>query len=396
MIVHRTKHLTYGIAFIALLALVVALTVALYKGSFKSTDGLTLNAQRAGLTMDSGAPVKLRGVQIGRVTRVASAGDGASIGLEIDSKYLKLIPSNVTAQIVPPTAFGAKYVQLSAPTGAVTDPIRSGATIGADHLTVEVNSTFEHLMDVLHAVNPLELNNALSSLADGLAGRGTELGQLISQIDVYLNGLNPSLPNLSADLPKLASVLNTYQGVAPDLLRTAGNATVTSNTVVARQASLDALFLSLTHFSASTSKFLNTNGKPLSTLLDYLDPVTQTAARYAPVLPCTLSGLVVTGNLAIPAIGGQGPGIYTYTRLQPSDDPYTNPKNLPKLGEDSGPNCDGLPNVSQAESTQTFPKYDTGANPSEPAGTPGSTSGNPLATTLFGTLAGILSTVGRK
>lgn len=390
--VKRTRHFVFGVVFIALLVLVVALTVALYERSFSSTSDVTLNSERAGLTMEVGASVKLRGVEIGRVTAVLSNGDAAQIRLEISNEYMKRIPSSVRAEIIPPTAFGAKFVQLSAPTGPVTYPIRAGATIGVDHVTVEVNDTFAHLMGVLKAANPLQLNNAITALATGLDGRGEQIGQLITQIDTYLTGLNPALPNLSDDLPRLASVLKTYAGITPDLLRLSKNATVTSNTVVSRQASLDAFLISLTNFSGKTGKFLRTNGRPLANLLDYTDPVTRVVARYAPVLPCTLSGLVVTNRNVAKGVGGAVPGINTYTIVHPTDQPYTYPKNLPILGEDSGPNCHGLPNVSQKDVATPNPVYRTGANPyAGKDGKPsaGQTAG--LGDTLFGALAGLVN-----
>jgi phospholipid/cholesterol/gamma-HCH transport system substrate-binding protein len=387
MIMARSRHLAYGIGFLVMLALVVALTVALYDRSFDSTKKLTVHASRAGLTMDTGAAVKLRGVQIGRVTGVTSSPDGASLELEIDSEYFRRIPSDVTAQLVPPTAFGAKYVQLTAPADGAAAPIAAGAEIGADHVTVEANDAFAHLMDLLHAANPLEVNNAVSAIANGVDGRGTQLGELLADIDTYLDGLNPHLPKLSADLPKLADVLGTYRDITPDLLRLARNTTTTSDTLVQRQASLDAMLISLTNFSGKARGFLNRNGKPLASLLDYLDPTTQVLARYAPVLPCMLEGLVIDNAYAERAVGGVVPGISTYTILRPADTPYTTAKNLPVAGADNGPDCHGLPRINAAEAASAYPDYNTGSHAPDdnpPAATR-------LKTTLFGLLAGLVN-----
>jgi len=383
----RARHLSYGVAFLAMLGLVVALVVALYNRSFASTTKLVVRSSRAGLTMDAGAAVKLRGVQVGRVTGVSSVAGGADVDLAIDSQYMNRIPSDVSAQLVPPTAFGAKYVQLSAPVGPVVSPIAAGTVIGADHVTVEVNDAFSHLMDVLKAANPLELNNALSALADGLDGRGTQIGQLISQIDTYLDDFNPALPKLANDLPKLAQVLRTYSGITPDLLSVARNVTTTSNTLIQQQASLDAFLVGLTNVSGKADTLLQRNGRPLANLLNYLDPVTQVLARYAPVLPCTLSGLVIDNKYAEQAIGGVFPGINTYTILRPSDYPYTDAKNLPIAGADNGPDCHGMPNLTPAAAAAKYPNYNTGATP--PNDDP--PAADRLKTTLFGLLAGLVN-----
>ena len=79
------RHITYGLTFIALILALIVGTVASYRGVFRSTVPLTVSSDRAGLTLTSGAAVKLRGVVIGRVGSVdQDAGDGVSIQLDID------------------------------------------------------------------------------------------------------------------------------------------------------------------------------------------------------------------------------------------------------------------------------------------------------------------------
>lgn len=382
------RHLTYGATFIVLFALTVALTFAMYKDEFSSKVPVTLMSDRAGLTMDVGAVVKLRGVEIGRVNKVKSDGEGARLELQIDSKYQKLVPSNVSAQIIPPTAFGAKYVQLTMPTRAADPAIKANGVIGANHVTVEVNDAFENLMGILDAAHPVEFNNALTSLAQAVDGRGEELGQLITKIDTYLASFNPQLPTLSADIKKSVTVLDAYAKLTPDLIKLGGNLSTTSDTLVDRRASLDAFILSLTKVSDKTGKFVDDNGKQLTTTLKVLDPVQKVLARYSPELPCTLEGLVLDNGFSEKSIGGVKPGVNTVTRLQPSDDPYTNPNNLPKVSENSGPHCFGLPTVSKAEGEKPNPVFDVGASPNSG---PPNTAAEDLATTFFGVLAGLVN-----
>jgi len=53
-----------------------ALTILLFNGTLRDTIPLTLVSDRAGLVMEDGAKVKLRGVQVGEV---ASIGEEASL-----------------------------------------------------------------------------------------------------------------------------------------------------------------------------------------------------------------------------------------------------------------------------------------------------------------------------
>ncbi len=49
----------------------IALTWALFNGSFRQYVPVTLTSDRAGLVMEVGAKVKMRGVQVGRVGSIA-------------------------------------------------------------------------------------------------------------------------------------------------------------------------------------------------------------------------------------------------------------------------------------------------------------------------------------
>lgn len=92
----------------------IVLTIGAFNRDLQPYARVTLASDRAGLMMDPDAKVKLRGVQIGRVSSIQS-GDPVKLQLELYPDQLKYIPANVTAQITATTAFGAKYVELITP-----------------------------------------------------------------------------------------------------------------------------------------------------------------------------------------------------------------------------------------------------------------------------------------
>jgi phospholipid/cholesterol/gamma-HCH transport system substrate-binding protein len=108
------RNLMLGLMMILLIAAIVAATIAQYRGAFTSTVDVTVDADRAGLTLAADTPVKLYGVEVGAVGDIDTDGDRVSVELKLDPDEIENVPSDVSAQIVPPTAFGAKYVQLSA------------------------------------------------------------------------------------------------------------------------------------------------------------------------------------------------------------------------------------------------------------------------------------------
>ncbi|MCW2751412.1 MAG: hypothetical protein JWR83_2522 [Aeromicrobium sp.] len=386
--VRASRHFLYGVLFVAIFGVVVVATVASYQGKFQSTTSIKVASDRAGLTMSSGAAVKLRGVEIGRVDGVHATPNGAEIDLAIDRSKIGWISSDATAQIVPPTAFGAKYVQITSSSKKGQDVIASGTVIQTSSVTVEVNEAFSNLAAVLKAAQPDKVNNAITALSSTLDGRGEKLNGLVSQLNTYLGTLDSSLPELNSDLSKADSVVATYDKLSPDLIDLARNVTTTSNTLVDRQTSLDTALKSAETFSGTSEKFVNTIGAPLTNLLQVLDPVTAMLSRYASVLPCTLSGTVYNGQMASRAIGGELPGINTYTKLKPSDEPYKAPTDLPKIGYDRGPDCIGLPRITQADADKPNPDLGTGANPYAGGD---KTPPEELTTTFFGALAGLVN-----
>lgn len=365
---HRIdRQVIFGFLFLALIALMIAGTIAKYRGAFERNVLVSVEADRAGLTLASGAPIKLRGVEIGRVAEIHTDGSKVTIDLEIDSDKVDQVPADVTAQIVPPTAFGAKYVQLTPPAGNpgddIGETIRAGAVIPADRVTVEVDEAFENLTAVLAVARPADVNSALTAVAGAVDERGELIGDLITQTDTYLRSFNPSLRTLSSDLRAADDVLDVYELARPDLVSAFSQTGTISRTVVRQQASLRALERSLTGFSDETDVLLRSSEKGLVTSLRLLAPVSAVLERYSPELPCLVLGLANANKLAEAAVGGTHPGITTITRLIPGRDPYTYGENLPQQGDTTGPACYGLPYVDAAEAAQEPPSMLTGANP---------------------------------
>lgn len=384
------RKVLYGLTFIGVIALVIAATVAAYRGSFTSTVPLTVVADRAGLTLAHGSPVKLYGVQIGTVDSAHLQGSRVHVKVAIDSGELSHIPSNVSAQIVPPTAFGAKYVQLEVAGAPAHSPIARNAVIGADRVTTEVDTAFQNLTEVLNVAKPDELNNALTAVATAVDGRGEKISTLIGAGNSYLGELNSSLPTLSSDVTRSTRVLGVYdQAIAP-LLATGANAATSSDTLVAERAPLHDLFTQLDSFSGRAGSLLDSSQAQLHSSLSLLAPVASLVAGYSPELPCLVTGLAQTNKLAEAVVGGTNPGITTITRIVPARDPYSASANLPAVRAANAPSCYGLPNVSAAQATAASPYFDTGANPYVGAGAD-PTPPEKLKTTLFGLLSGLVN-----
>ena len=114
---------------------------------------------------------------VGRVQAIRSDGDGARLSLAIDPGKLGQIPAGVTAQMLPTTLFGERFVALVPPTGTTANgpTLAAGATITQDNSSdaIELQQVLDNVLPLLTAVQPQKLAATLNAVATALDGRGT-------------------------------------------------------------------------------------------------------------------------------------------------------------------------------------------------------------------------------
>ncbi|MCQ4117789.1 MCE family protein [Rhodococcus tibetensis] len=355
-----------ALVLVAGLLAIIVFSLAMFNGAFKESTPVTVTSDRSGLVMEPDAKVKLLGVEVGRVGSVEHVTDGAELKLDMYPDMMSLIPSNAAVEIKSTTVFGAKYVNFVMPEHPAGTHLEAGAVIASDNVTVEFNSVFQHLTDVLDQIEPEKLNATLGAIASALRGRGDELGALLEQSDRYLAKMNPSLDQLQEDLAKAAVVTNVYADTAPELLQTLDNVTATSRTVVEEQDNLDAVLLNATGLADTANTVLTDNEQGLTDTLDLLLPTTDLLAEYSPEISCFLVGLNNVIPLAEQLIGGNQPGIALSASFMYGQEPYSYPEDLPKVNASGGPNCAGLPNPDPNVHAK-FLVADTGTVPFVPS-----------------------------
>ena len=79
--------------------------------------------------METGAKVKMRGVEVGRVKSVGGGHGDAELLLALDPDQIQFIPANVRARIQATTAFGAKFVDLAVPVDPSPVRLAAGAVL---------------------------------------------------------------------------------------------------------------------------------------------------------------------------------------------------------------------------------------------------------------------------
>ena len=348
-----------GLLTVVVLVLIAGFAILAFRGEvFADTVPITVVAERAGLVMNPDAKVKMRDVEVGRVSSIEERPDGsAAIHLALDRKQVSSIPANVGVDIAASTVFGAKFVDLVPPDVSSPRPLQAGQVVSADHVTVEVNTLFQQLTDVISTMEPAKLNATLTALASGLNGRGDKLGRSIDDLDVILGDLDPSLPTLSKDISNSSVVLRTFADSAPDVVRILGNSSRLSNTIVDQQANLDRFLLSAIGIADAGNDVVGGDRQALTETLQLLVPTTALLQRYAPAVYCLLSGLVPLTDAPPLRL----PGAEVSTGFTWGVERYRYPQDLPKVAAKGGPQCTGLP--VQFEGRVPYVVSDTGSNP---------------------------------
>ncbi|KUI16495.1 MCE-family protein [Mycobacterium sp. GA-1285] len=353
-----------GLALIVTICLIVALAVALFQGSFTKSVPVTVISERAGLVMNNDADVKMRGVDVGKVESIESRPDGtAALHLAMDPAQMHLIPSNVDVDIASTTVFGAKFVQMKPPENPSAEKLRPGQVIQSDSVTVEINTVFQQLVNVLDKIDPAKLNQTLGAIATAFNGRGEQFGQTLVDFNALLAKIDPSLPNLEADIEASAPTFNAYADAAPDLMSTIRSTTSVSNSIVDQEQNLDQFLVSAIGLADIGNEVIGGNREALADVLENLVPTAELLNLYKKSLWCGIGGLVPFAKSP-----PQFSGVMVSAGLTLGVERYRYPRDLPKVAASSGGRdyCKEL-HLPELEPGFVPPSIvgDVGANPSQ-------------------------------
>ncbi|POX88208.1 MCE-family protein MCE3A [Mycobacterium kansasii] len=330
----------------------IVLTATLFSGSFKSSIAVTVLSDRAGLVMDRGGKVKLRGVQVGRVSEITAGKDHVTLKLAIQPEQIRYIPANVGARIRATTLFSAKYVDLVYPRHPSPQRLAAGTVLRAENVGTEVNTMFANLVKVLNQIDPAKLQGVLSALAEGLRGHGATVGQSITDANQVLLAINPRAETVRTDMQAVTRLSDTYGAAAQDILKVLDAASVTSATIAGEAPALDALLAEMIGLSRSGIALLGANKDRLVTAVNLLDPTTSLLTKYHGALTCMLVGAKIaldTGYLDATG-GANGYSLIIDSTPLFGADQYRFPQNLPIVGAKGGPGgkpgCGSLPDVA--------------------------------------------------
>ncbi len=336
-----------GVVFLLVPALLVWLSVAIYQKRFTEAAMVTLRTGSVGNEMHPQADVKLRGVVVGEVRKIEADGSGARLTLALKPESVPRIPANVSAQMLPTTLFGQRFVALIPPPQPSPARLTAGSVITEDRTAnaVELQEVLNNTLPLLNSVQPAKLSATLTAMAQALEGRGEELGDTLVRLDAYLKKFNPDLPALNRNIHELVAFTHHYSEATPDILDALYDFSNTSRTVVDQRRNLSELYSTVTAGTEDLTTFLRQNSGNLIRLSDRSRPSLEVLARYSPQFPCVFSML----NDFMPQMDrllGKGtgrPGLRVDVKVVPSKGRYVPGRDTPRYTATGGPRCYPVP-----------------------------------------------------
>jgi phospholipid/cholesterol/gamma-HCH transport system substrate-binding protein len=350
----------YKLAGLVLSLLTVSAVLLVYfqfRGDFLPREQLTMMSARAGLSMDPGAKVTYNGVEIGRVAAVNAVDVGgephAKITLDIDPKYIRLIPKNVEADISATTVFGNKYISFKSPKDPTPQRITKADVIDVTAVTTEFNTLFETVVSISSQVDPIKLNQTLAATAQALDGLGDRFGQSIVHGNEILADINPQMSQIRQLNQALADLGNVYANAAPDLFDGLENAVTAARTLNEQQGNIDQALMAAIGFGNTGGDIFERGGPYLTRGAEDQIPSTQLLNEYSPELFCTIRNFHDVEDAAAEINGGNGYSVRTHSQILGAGNPYVYPDNLPRVNARGGP--EGRPGCWQKVNRDLWP-----------------------------------------
>ncbi len=346
----------WGVAFLLVLAGLVALAVAMYQKAFTSWTTVTLQADRVGNQLTKGADVKARGVLVGEVRSVRSTPQGSELELRLRPEQAARVPADTRAMIVPKTLFGEKFVALEfegagvAAGGGLVD----GAVIAQDRSATarETSEALDSLLPLLQTLEPQAVSTTLNAVSSSLRGRGDRVGSNLVLARDYLREFNPELGTLQRDNALLAEFADTLTASTPDIATLLRELSVVNRNLVRDQTALERFLRSTTGVAGTAEGFVADNERRFVDLARESVPNLQVYERYSPQFPCMAASLVEDHRVISDSFGNLQPGLHITLEFTEDLAPFV-PGDEPEYLDDPGPSCYGL----IGEPIRPFPTY---------------------------------------
>ncbi|WP_106400811.1 MCE family protein [Actinocorallia populi] len=241
---------------------------------------------QAGQGLDTHSEVKIRGVEVGRVTSVDLAPDGrAVVGLRIDDGVR--IPVSAEATVEAVSVFGPKDVVIEPGEGEGIGPfLDDGMSIARTVEPIDPADTARPAYELANAFDPAEFGALLDTFSQAVSGRGEQLGRTVDNSAEVLDVMAGSTDVTRGLLQDAGDLAETFGDRGESLASTAADADALLATAGTRPERYTALLDQAIEASDEVTAFLRDNRENTRHVVD-------AGTRAAAVLNAQLKNLPV-------------------------------------------------------------------------------------------------------
>ena len=159
----------------------------------------------------NGDPVKIAGVDVGKVTSFKVEGGEAIISMEIDGDVE--LPRNVLAEIKFRNLLGQRIVNLVRPEVSSTEALEEGGTIPVQQTfpALDLSVVFNNLRPLINSTNPEDINTVARAVLEVFEGREGDFAKILGNVGEVTQELadrDQRLARLVTNLNELTQILN--------------------------------------------------------------------------------------------------------------------------------------------------------------------------------------------
>ena len=228
--------------------------------------------------LDSGAPVRLAGVDVGEVTGLTPDRELGQIvvSFEVDD-HVHLGPET-TADVALSTLLGGEYIRLGHVQGspAMADVDESERRIPLERTSVpySVNQTFNEATDVVQAIDTQSVNDMITSFADIATDSGPRLERVLQGLQQVAHAFNAREEVVDELLENSQVLTDTLAEKDQTMVRLIDASEVVLDQITARRDELATVLGDGSAVVSTMSRLLEDKRAELDRILNNLDSVT--------------------------------------------------------------------------------------------------------------------------
>lgn len=228
-----------------------------------------------------GDPVRMAGVDIGKVGGVSVQRGAAVVSLHVDKRYK--VPAGSHFQLRWKNLLGQRYVEVLPPDGAQPQgpAMAAGTRAGTDQTgaAADLSYLLNNTEPLLANLDTDSVNRFMETLAAALQGREQTLGEAISQSSQLVGTLSARANTIGLSISQMATLLDDIAGHDQQLRQLLGSLGTTSQALAGKSADLGNAVTAAGQFTGTLDRVLTSGGQDLDSALHEAQAVAAVLAK---------------------------------------------------------------------------------------------------------------------